>query len=173
MNPQFKKILFASDLSIEMEQVFEYSLSFSTFYKAEVIILHVLEEGDSSSEKMTRAIFGEDYYQDLKSRHKTSAQNVLIGKRSDALRIKKRISGFFREAFDGSETEPPIEKILVAESPSVANEIVSTAVDENCDLIIMGCKQKGLLAQAMGDKLVRKVLRRTSVPVFVVPLSES
>lgn len=173
MNPQFKRILFASDLSIEMEQVFEYSLSFSTFYKAEVIILHVLEEGDTSSEKMTRAIFGKDYYQDLKSRHKTSAQNILIGKRSDALRIKNRISGFFREAFDGSETEPPIEKILVAESPSVATEIVSTAVDENCDLIIMGCKQKGLLAQAMGDKLVRKVLKRTSVPVFVVPLSES
>lgn len=173
MNPQFKKILFASNLSSEMEQVFEYTVSFSVYSKAEVIILHVLEESDSSSEKMARAVFGKNFYQDLKGKRKISAQNTLIGKRSDALRIKTCISNFFKEASNVSEKKSPIEKILVTESPSVADEIVSTAVIENCDLIIMGCEQKGLLAEAMGDKLVRKVLRRTSVPVFVIPISKS
>jgi nucleotide-binding universal stress UspA family protein len=57
----------------------------------------------------------------------------------------------------------------VAEGQSIADEIVSTAVQEDCAFIVMGCRQQGLVAKAMGDKLVRKVLKRSSVPVFVVP----
>ncbi len=65
-----------------------------------------------------------------------------------------------------------ISKILVAEGRSVANEITSTITEEECDMIVIGCKQQGLLADAMGDHIVRKLLKRSPVPVFVVPLPE-
>ncbi len=67
---------------------------------------------------------------------------------------------------DGS----PIEKILVTESQSIASEITQTAVEEKCDVIVMGCKQHGIIAEAVG--VVRKVLKRTSTPVFMVPLGK-
>ncbi|MBW2655476.1 MAG: universal stress protein, partial [Deltaproteobacteria bacterium] len=54
-----------------------------------------------------------------------------------------------------------ISKILVSESTSIADEIVSTVKEEDCNLIVMGCEQQGLLAEAMGDHVVRKVLERS------------
>ena len=60
----------------------------------------------------------------------------------------------------------------MTEGKSIANEITVTATDEECDIIVIGCKQQGMLAEAMGDHVVRKVLKRASVPVFVVPFSQ-
>ena len=62
-----------------------------------------------------------------------------------------------------------ISKILVAEGRSIAEEITFTAKEESCNLIVIGCSQQGMLAEAMGDNVVRKVLKRSQVPVFVVP----
>ncbi|MBU2453672.1 MAG: universal stress protein, partial [Proteobacteria bacterium] len=83
-------------------------------------------------------------------------------------------AGFFegaRQNNEPSQHNSLIKKILVAEGRSIADEITSTATEENCDLIVMGCKQQGLFAEAMGDHVVRKVLKRSQVPVFIVPFS--
>lgn len=167
-----KKILFASDLSTEMKQVFEHAVTLATYTKAEIIVLHVMEESSRNSERLVRMAFGEKLYQDIKNEHKSGARNLLIGKNVDALRIRQAIAGFFQDGEkknDPPEEVSPIGKILVMESRSVADEITSTAVEEECGLIVMGCKQQGLLAEAMGNNMVRKVLKRTSVPVVVVP----
>ncbi len=91
----------------------------------------------------------------------------------DALGIKQAIAGFLEER-DGSPSEiemgSPIEKILVTESKSIAGEITRTAVDEACDVIVIGCGQHSFIESAIGDNIARKVLKRTSVPVLVVPL---
>lgn len=166
-------ILFASDLSTDMKEVFEHAAAFSTYSGASIIVLHVMEEASKSSEKLVRMAFGEALYQNLKTEQKTGARNLLTGKNVDALRIRHAIAGFLTEedqAAPPMEEGSPIEKILVTESQSIAGEIVQTAVEEHCGAIVMGCKQQGLLAEAMGDNVVRKVLKRTSVPVFVVPL---
>lgn len=169
-----KRILFASDLSTDMKTVFEQAVSLSTLSNAEIVVLHVMEEASKSSEKLVRMAFGETLYQNLKNEQRTGAQNLLTGKNVDALRIRQAIAGFFaegeREASAPMDEVSPISKILVTESQSIAAEIAQTAVEEGCDTIVIGCKQQGLLAEAMGDNVVRKVLKRTSVPVLVVPL---
>ncbi|WDP89843.1 MAG: universal stress protein [Desulfobacter sp.] len=170
-----ERILFASDLSTDMKEVFERAASFSAYSGAEIIVLHVMEEASKSSEKLVRMAFGEALYQNIKSDHKAGARNLLTGKNVDALRIRQAIAGFLADS--GGEApemdeKSPIAKILVTESPSIAADIVQTAVEEDCDAIVMGCKQQGLLAEAMGDNVVRKVLKRTSVPVVVVPLGK-
>ncbi len=33
----------------------------------------------------------------------------------------------------------------------------------------MGSRQKGLISEAFSDKVVRKVLKRSGMPVFVIP----
>ncbi len=168
-----KRILFASDLSTDMKEVFEHAAAYSAYAGAEIIVLHVMEEASKSSDKLVRMAFGETLYQSLKNEQKTGAQNLLTGKNVDALRIRQAIAGFFAEGEQEAapmEDGSPIEKILVTESQSIASEITQTAVEEDCDVIIMGCKQQGLIAEAMGDNVVRKVLKRTSTPVFIVPM---
>lgn len=174
MTQKSKCILFASDLSTDMKTVFEQAVSLSTFSNADIIVLHVMEEASKSSEKLVRMAFGEALYQNLKNEQKTGAQNLLTGKNVDALRIRQAIAGFLADgepqAAAPMDEGSPIAKILVTESQSIAGEITQTAVEEGCDTIVIGCKQQGLLAEAMGDNVVRKVLKRTSVPVLVVPL---
>lgn len=170
-----QNILFASDLSVKMKTVFEQAAALAVRQNANLIVLHVME-ASSKSEKRIRMAFGEALYQDLKAEQKQGARNILSGKNVDALKIKHAISGFFQgpeKTVKPSDESSLIEKILVAEGQSVAHEITQTADDENCSLIVLGCKQQGLLAEAMGDHIVRKVLRRTSVPVLIVPFKEN
>ncbi len=165
-----QNILFASDLSVDMKQVFEHAVAMATYCNADLIVLHVMEEASPSAEKQVKMAFGETLYKDIKAKHRSGARDLLIGKNVDALRIRQAIAGFFEDRENApSHADSPIKKILVAEGRSIADEIVSVAVEEDCSFIVMGCRQQGLLAQTMGDKLVRKVLKRTSVPVFVVP----
>jgi nucleotide-binding universal stress UspA family protein len=169
-----KKILFASDLSTDMKQVFEHAATIAAYSQSEIIVLHVMEEASKNSERLVKIAFGEKLYQDIKNGHRDGAKNLLIGKNVDALRIRQAIAGFFKEGTNKTtpiENDSPIAKILVTEGKSIADEITLTATDECCDIIVMGCKQQGLLANAMGDHVVRKVLKRSSVPVFVVPFS--
>ena len=169
-----KNILFASDLSINMSRVFEHAATLAVCQNTNIVVLHVMEESPGS-EKRIQMAFGEELYKNLKSEHRKGARNILIGKNVDALRIRQAISGFFEGAEqnkDISENNSLILKILVAEGRSIADEITSTVQEEECSLIVMGCKQQGLLAEAMGNNVVRKVLKRSNVPVFVVPFEE-
>lgn len=169
-----RNILFASDLSVNMKQVFEHAATLAISHNANIIVLHVMEE-NPYGEKQIRMAFGEQLYQSLKSEHKSGARNILIGKNVDALRIRNAIAGFFKgaeQSCDTSDNDSMIKKILVAEGRSIADEIISTVREENCDLIVMGCKQQGMLAETMSDHVVRKVLKRSPVPVFIVPFSE-
>ena len=165
-----RNILFASDLSVDMKQIFEHAVALSAYTDANLIVLHVMEEASPSAERQVRIAFGESLYKEIMAKHKSGARDLLIGKNVDAVRIRQAIAGFFEDRKNApAQDDSAIKKILVAEGRSIADEIVSTAVEEECDFIVMGCRQQGLVAKAMGDKLVRKVLKRSSVPVFVVP----
>jgi nucleotide-binding universal stress UspA family protein len=175
MIQQPQKILFASDLSTDMKQVFEHAALTAVYSKADIIVLHVMEETSKRSEKLVQMAFGEKLYKNIKSEQKSGARNLLSGKNVDALKIRHAIAGFFQDGEKEnklSEETSPIEKILVTDGRSIADEITLTAEEEGCGLIVMGCKQQGRLAEAMGDNVTRKVLKITSVPVYVVPLGQ-
>jgi len=171
-----KRILFASDLSTNMKEVFKHAVSLSTLSDASIIVLHVMEEAGKNAQRRVQRAFGETLYNTIRSEQKAGARNLLTGKNVDALGIKQAIAGFLedRERGEGSssdiEMSSPIEKILVTESKSIADEITRTAVEEECDFIVMGCGQHSFIENAIGDNIARKVLKRTCVPALVVPL---
>lgn len=175
MMKKTKKILFASDLSTEMIKVFEHAATLSAYHGADIVVLHVMIE-NSGAENHVKMAFGEELYKDLKSQQKKRAQNVLTGKNVDALKIRQAIAGFFGGGADtesnGLLEESTIKKILIAEGRSIEDEIVATVRDEDCDLIVMGYENKGLIGKVMGNNLVGKVIKRSGVPVFVIPFSK-
>ena len=168
-----KHILFASDLSTNMKEVFKHAVSLSTLSDAGIIVLHVMEEAGKNTERRVQRVFGETLYNAIRSEQKAGARNLLTGKNVDALGIKQAIAGFLEDK-EGCpsdlEISSPIEKILVTESKSIADEITRTAVEEECDVIVMGGGHHSFIENAIGDNIARKVLKRTSVPVLVVPL---
>ncbi len=170
-----KRILFASDLSTNMKEVFKHAASLSTLSDANIIVLHVMEEAGQNSQRRVQRAFGETLYNSIRSEQKAGARNLLTGKNVDALGIKQAIAGFLEDKEDRPsdiEINSPIEKILVTESKSIADEIIRTAVEEECDVIVIGSGHHSFIERAIGDNIARKVLKRTSVPVLVVPLRD-
>lgn len=166
-----KHILFLSDLSVHMKQVFEQAATLAVCQDATITILHVMEN-EPGAEKRVRMAFGEELFKNLKSEQKEGARNVLIGKNIDALKIRQAIAGFFQDTVkhsDINDKDELIDKILVAEGRTIIDEVIATIEEESCDMLVMGCRQQSLISEAMGDKLVKKVLKRSEVPVMVVP----
>lgn len=72
------------------------------------------------------------------------------------------------EIEESAEAEGALIKTKL-EQGDVPERIVAAAVEEKCDLIIMGSKKKkGMLSRIFGDHVVEKVIDRAPCPVFVV-----
>jgi len=170
MEQPVKPILFASDLTPEMKQVFRYAVIQALGWKTSIIILHVME-AHSHAEGQISLWFGKEEYQNLKTSLKHEARKTLTGKDISGHRIRKAIAGFFDEQEPDKDGPSLIKDILVKEGRSIADEITLTAMEEDCAMIVTGCRKQGLIASAMGDHVVRKILKKSPVPVLVIPYS--
>ena len=63
-----------------------------------------------------------------------------------------------------------IKSVTVCESYP-AEQILKSAKEHNCDLIIMGSHEHGLSHTFLGS-VAKRVLRRSHVPTLIVPLVE-
>lgn len=173
MTEQTGNILFATDLSVNMHKVFEQAAKMAINYNSKVTILHVLMDNPEAKRQLM-SIFGDEQYQSIRRAHQERAEKVLSGKNTEARKIQQALTKVFFEQEqqlnpDASDTF--INKILIAEGSSIADEIYDTAVSEGCQYIVMGCARQGFLSGALGDNILRKVLKRAKMPVLVVPFS--
>lgn len=173
MAPEIRKILFASDLSEHARYAFDHAALIAAYSRARIIILHVMEELPPGAEHQVAEVFGKELYLDLKIQKKEGARDILIHKKTQAPKIREYLAGICREISTGENVSNPdvIEDILVVEG-NIADEIISAAASNNCDVIVMGSRQRNLLAEAFSGSVVRKILRRSKKPVLIVPLPE-
>jgi len=154
MIPQIKKILYATDLSKNSEYAFYYSVDLAKKYGGEIIILHAVEPIPS------RAAFG------------THTDKVYHGQQKESLEvIRKRLQNFCQivEEKNSLACVNLVTKIVV-EVGYPAEEILKTADEEGCDLIVLGSHGKGFLQHAFLGSVSRSVLERARKPVFTIPL---
>ena len=173
MAPEIRKILFASDLSEHARYAFDHAALIAAYSKARIIILHVMEELAPGAEERVAEAFGKELYAELKTRKKEGARDILIHKKIQTPKIREYLANICKKPITGSDPSQNdvIEDIIVVEG-KVAEEIILAATEYACDVIIMGSRQRSLLAEAFSGSVVRKVLRRARKPVFVVPLPE-
>jgi nucleotide-binding universal stress UspA family protein len=173
MAPEIRKILFASDLSEHARHAFDHAALIAATSRARIIILHVMEELAPGAEERVAEAFGKELYKELKTRKKEGARDILIHKKTEAPKIREYLANICKEP--GAAADPlqsdVIEDIIVMEG-NVAEEIITAATAHACDVIVMGSRQRSLLSEAFSGSVVRKVLRRSKKPVFVVPLPE-
>ncbi len=170
MEPEIKRILFASDLSEAARRVFRYTLNLAIRHGAEILILHVVEELAPGTEERVEAAFGKDLYAELKQRKTATAHDVLINKKIEAVRARDDLARMCQEEFtSGSAESAIVEDIYVVEG-DVAAETLAMARKKECDLIVMGARRRGRLATVFSGNAVRNVLRQADKPVLVVPV---
>ena len=172
MVPEIKKILFATDLSINSRHAFNYAISAADKYGATITILHVMEDVSPSSSAHLKSFVGEEKWQELQQSHEQEARQILIGKKKEGAMIREALHEFCKEVQkDLAECAIMTDDIVVAKG-NIVEEILAETQARGCDLIVMGYHGRGKLGEAVVGSTTRRVLRRSKIPVLLVRLPE-
>jgi nucleotide-binding universal stress UspA family protein len=160
MIPQITKILYATDLSTNSTYAFYFAVDMARKYNARIAIIHCIP-----------VVPPQVYYEAGIGADKTLAK-LRAQERTDSVAdIKKLVDEFCRKA--ELQIGPPcldlVSNIIVKEGYAV-EEILNTADEEGCDMIVLGTHGKGWLKQAFLGSVARSVMERTRKPTFLVPL---
>ena len=155
MIPQIKKILYATDLSKNSSYAFLYATDMARRHNATIVILHAIDPVPPYAEA----------YAGMTVAMKEKQQKETVEE------IKKHLQAFCKKAEShiGSPCAELVSKILVPRGHP-PEEILNSADEEGCDVIVLGTHGKGFLAHTFLGSVSNAVLHRARKPVFIVPL---
>jgi nucleotide-binding universal stress UspA family protein len=160
MEPEIKKILYATDLSTNSAYAMRFASKIARQNEAQIIILYVIEKISSTANVLLSTYLDEDQIKN-RTKEKIRYQTQQIRKRLDLLCEKE------------CDYDPGLVKrvarIEIREGYP-ADEILKEAEACNANLIVMGTHGKGVLENTFVGSVARRVMRRSRQPVFIVPL---
>ena len=95
---------------------------------------------------------------------------MLIGKKRDHIVIREALECFCQDLRPGTEDQDTATDEIVIKRGNAVAQILSTAKEMRCDMIVMGAHGLGALLDTMMGSTASRVLRRSKVPVLVVHL---
>lgn len=160
MLPSIKNILYTTDLSKNASFAFRYAMTLGKELDAKIIILYVLPMVDSAMEVPIITQMGEEMYYKLR---KEKSKEIIES-------IKKRLHDLCQKELEDAQCKAErVSSILVREGDEV-EEILKTADTLKSDIIVIGAHGKGILSHTFLGTVPDKLLRRSRVPVLVVPI---
>ncbi len=160
MLPFYNKILVTTDLTPNSEFAFKHAVMLGRRNDAKIYLLHVLPQVDSTMRNYISSMLGEKQLKELEQNNMEKARKEMEQEIDDF--AKKELANFPEDLarFAGTEVAVghPVIKIL-----EVADRL-------DVDLIVMGTHGKGVLEYALLGSVTEKVLKKSTRPVFVVPL---
>ncbi len=160
MIPEITKILYATDLTKNSTYAFYFAVEMARKHNAKIAVFHCIpvappqiccQPGMGIDEKLAK----------VKAKKKED----------ETAGIKTLLEEFCRktEIQIGAPCRDLVSKIIVKEGYPV-EEILSTADEEGCDVIVLGAHGKGWLKQTFVGSVARSVMERTRKPAFLIPL---
>lgn len=160
MIPQYKTILYATDLSDNAAHAFRHAIGLARPGNARIHLLHVLPEVDAAMLNYISTVMGENKLADYELAHKDEIKD----------QIRLRLHKFAKEELnDHPEDLERIAEIEIHHGNPVV-QILDAADRINADLIVLGTHGKGMIKYAFLGSVAEKVLRKAHRPVLVVPL---
>jgi nucleotide-binding universal stress UspA family protein len=162
MLPNYKNILYATDLTPNSEYAFKHAIMMTRRSQAKIHLLHVVPQIDAGFRSYVSAIMGEGKLESYEEQHEVNARNSL----------QKRLEKFAQEELeDHPEDLKNIAGIEVVHGHAVS-EILLAADRFNADVIVMGTHGKGTKGHTFLGSVAEKVLHKSRIPVFVIPIPD-
>jgi len=162
MLPNYKNILYATDLTPNSEYAFKHAVMMARRSKAKIHILHVVPEIDAGFRSYVSAVMGAGNLESFEDQHEQQARNDL----------KKRLETFAHEELeDHPEDLKNIAAIEVVHGHAVS-EILLAADRSDAEVIVMGTHGKGTKGHTFLGSVAEKVLHKSRIPVFVIPIPD-
>ena len=168
---EYKKILYATDLSETGRFAFPYAASIANSYDAELTVFHVVETVEF--EKHVVGYVGEELWEEIKTRSLKEAKNIITERKRDDAAIKAAVDELCRETAELGEDEPYVTYDVVVSSGDPVEEIVKEANQGDYDLIVIGEHSGWGISDAFKRKVgstAWRVLHRCKKPILVVRL---
>ncbi|MBE0583154.1 MAG: universal stress protein [Desulfofustis sp.] len=159
MLPEFKTILYATDLGEHTRPVFRTAISLARHYDADIIMVHVVEPMSSA----TQAIV-ETYLTDVDAK-KIFQDNM----RAVLQTMKARLQKFCDEEIQSRNRQDIRVKEMLIISGRPSEEIIRTAQKQQADLIVMGKSTRRIFGTDIVGSTARRVPRYSTIPVIIVP----
>ncbi len=172
MSNGYKTILFTSNLSTASRAAFKQAAMLATQFGAKLILFHVMEGPSNSYESYVSSLFGQDQWQTILKNNREEARHALVGKVTPKQMVRTILSEFAQENKKEDENFVIPEYEIVVKDGDVIELILKQTVESQCDLIVMGAG-KGLLSGSAVGKNIKSVMKKSKVPVLVVPASLS
>ena len=168
MFKNIKSILFATNLSKNCIPAFEAAATLATRFQATIVLLHVIEKMPDYIEGRLKGLLGANRWKEMLESHEKDARQALIGKKSSNAIIRNALLQFCDEAgVDDASCGYQSREIVVCEG-EIIEEIINQSVNSQCDLIVMGTRE-GFFSESSIGPTVKGVLRKSTIPVLVVP----
>lgn len=160
MIPEYQKIIFATDLSAGAETILRHAVAVARAHQAQVEILHVLPEVDQALVNYVSVFMGSEKLAGYEAEHKDRV----------ASELSHRMRHFAQtELADHPEDLARIERIEVLHGPP-ASTILSECKKRKVDLLVIGTHGKGRIEYAFLGSIAHKIMRRSEIPVLLIPL---
>ena len=162
MIAHYKTILYATDLTENAAHAFKHAISLAKAYKAQVHILHMMQEMDAAVVSYVASVMGEDRFTGMELDHEKEMRG----------QISNKLDLFAAEELAEYPDElTRVASVAVHRGDPVAG-ILAEADRLSADMIVMGTHGKGPLRYAFLGSVAEKVLRKTHRPVLIVPLGD-
>ena len=160
MIPEFKSILYCTDLSENSSSAFRYAVSIAKATGAGIHVMHVLERLSEDAVITLQAFIQDDKQREAAIYERARTAKALLDERQDQ---------FWQKVDEPDRAlREMIKSVEVVESYP-AEAILKRSRDRNCDLIIMGGHDRGASHHFLGS-VAKSVLRRSDIPVMVAPI---
>ena len=145
---KLKKVLVPTDFSDSARHAFTYGVSFAREYKAELVLLHVVENLTVGYASDLFPVPMAEVFQEISGYAKAELAKLAEEARQKGVAVSE----------------------LVAQGKPSA-EIIRHAAENDVDMIVLGAHGKGMLDQALFGSTTERVVRRAPCPVLTVRMA--
>ena len=145
---KLKKVLVPTDFSDSARHAFSYGVSFAKEYKAELVLLHVVENLTVGYASDLFPVPMAEVFQEISGYARTELQKLAEVARQKGVAVSE---------------------LVVQGKPSA--EIIRHAAETGVDMIVLGTHGKGMLDQALFGSTTERVVRRAPCPVLTVRMA--
>ena len=166
---KINKILYATDLSDGARYAFAYATNLANTYGAHIVILHVMTDTPSLDADVSGYI-GEERWQEIKQKNFQETRAMLIGKKRDNSAIREALLEFCENTKSKYENQSFDMDEIIVEKGNPVEHIIRLSNEKTCDVIVIGSRGHGSFSGTFIGSTAQRVIRKSSKPVFVVPL---
>ena len=150
-----KKVLIALDYNPTAQKIAEKGYALAKSMNAQTTLLHVISDAAYYSSDIYSPLMGFDSFTDFKSIETASPEEL----REAAL-----------DYLDKSKQHLNDNNIqTVVKEGDFGERIIETAAEINADIIVMGTHSRRGLEKILVGSVAEKVLRRSTIPLFIIP----